>query len=392
MLHKGAQIVWEGLIREGIQVIFGIPGGAVIPLYHYLVDYPIRHVLMRHEQAAIHAADGYARATGRAGVCVVTSGPGATNLVSGLATAQMAGSPVVAITGQAPTPVLGTDAFQEVDIVSVTSAVTKHNYLVTAVEELPMTIKEAFHIARSGEPGPVLIAIAVDAQRSEAVYVDPGEVHLPGYRPGEQEGAMDEHQAMDGHRGHIEPARAGAEPDANGWMVGVLLHQLCKCGQDRLVVAAEQECEIERLIDCQPRVLLTPGLMGTRGFALPAAIGAQLGLPDEQVWAIAGDDSFQANIQELATVAQERLPLKIAVMERRATIGGSGKQPGPAGTGGFSSRPTGPNLVKLAEAYGIAGLVVRDQHECAAVLSGAMAARYPMLIEFRHTADPDRPD
>jgi len=177
----GAQIVWESLVREGVETVFGISGGAVIHLYHALPDYSLHHVLMRHEQAAAHAADGYARATGKVGVCIATSGPGATNLVTGLATAYMDSSPVVAITGQVASPFIGTDAFQEVDITGITQPITKHNYLVTDIRDLPTTIKEAFYIARTGRPAPVLIDIAKDVQAGKVEYVYPDEVHLLGY-------------------------------------------------------------------------------------------------------------------------------------------------------------------------------------------------------------------
>ena len=182
MKLTGAQAVWESLVREGVDTVFGISGGAVIHLYHALPDYPIHHILTRHEQGAAHAADGYARATGQVGVCIATSGPGATNLVTGLATAYMDSSPVVAITGQVVSPLIGTDAFQEVDITAITLPVTKHNYLVTDVNDLPMAIKEAFYIARTGRPGPVLIDIAKDVQAAEFDYEYPEEVCLPGYR------------------------------------------------------------------------------------------------------------------------------------------------------------------------------------------------------------------
>jgi len=185
---SGAQAVWECMVREGVDTVFGISGGAVIQLYHDLMDYPIRHVLMRHEQAAAHAADGYARATGRVGVCVGTSGPGATNLITGIATAMMDSSPMVAITGQVPSPFLGTDAFQEVDITGATLPIVKHSYLVTDVVDVPQTIRSAFHIARTGRPGPVLVDITKDAQMAEAEFVYPDAVNLPGYRPGEESG------------------------------------------------------------------------------------------------------------------------------------------------------------------------------------------------------------
>jgi len=155
MKLTGAQIVWECLKREGVDTVFGYPGGAILPTYDALPQYPeIRHYLTRHEQSAVHAADGYARSTGRVGVTMSTSGPGATNLVTGLATAMMDSAPVVSFTGQVPTDLLGNDAFQETDVTGVTLPVTKHNFLVTDVQDLAQTIAEAFHIARSGRSGP----------------------------------------------------------------------------------------------------------------------------------------------------------------------------------------------------------------------------------------------
>lgn len=179
----GAQILWECLVREGVDVVFGYPGGAILPAYDAMLQYPIHHVLVRHEQGATHMADGYARASGRVGVCVGTSGPGATNMVTGLATAMMDSVPVVAITGQVGTRVIGSDAFQETDVTGVTLPVTKHNYLVTDVHDLPHIIREAFHIARSGRPGPVLIDIPKDVQLATMDFEYPtGPIHLPNER------------------------------------------------------------------------------------------------------------------------------------------------------------------------------------------------------------------
>jgi len=161
--RTGAQLVWEALLREGVDVVFGYPGGAIMPAYDALPAYPIRHVLVRHEQAAAHMADGYARASGRVGVCVATSGPGATNLVTGIATAMLDSSPIVCITGQVASHVLGSDAFQEIDTTGVTLPITKHNYLVTKTADVAGTIREALQIARSGRPGPVLVDITKDA-------------------------------------------------------------------------------------------------------------------------------------------------------------------------------------------------------------------------------------
>jgi len=184
MKLKGAQMIWECLIREGVEVVFGYPGGAIIATYDALVDYPqVHHVLTRHECNAAFAADGYARSTGRVGVCMATSGPGATNLVTGLAGAMLDSVPVVAITGQVASHLVGSDAFQETDVTGVTLPITKHNYLVTRVEEIPRVFKEAFYIARSGRPGPVLIDICRDAQAATAEFEYPETVRLPGYRP-----------------------------------------------------------------------------------------------------------------------------------------------------------------------------------------------------------------
>ena len=183
MKRTGAEILWEVLVAEGVEVVFGICGGAVIHITDALPRYPIRFVLMRHEQAAAHAADGFARATGKVGVCLATSGPGATNLVTGIATAYMDSSPVVAITGQVPTPVIGTDAFQETDITGITLPITKHNYLVTDVGDLARTLREALFLARNGRPGPVLVDIAKDVQMAEAKFRYPEEVKLRGYVP-----------------------------------------------------------------------------------------------------------------------------------------------------------------------------------------------------------------
>ncbi len=182
---SGAEIVWECLIREGVDLVFGYPGGAILPTYDSLSRYPrIHHVLTRHEQGATHMADGYARATGKVGVAMATSGPGATNLVTGLATAMLDSSPVVCITGQVPTSVIGHNAFQEADITGVTLPITKHNYLVTSVEELAFSIREAFFIASSGRPGPVLIDLPKDVQTARTEFHYPtDEIRLPGYQP-----------------------------------------------------------------------------------------------------------------------------------------------------------------------------------------------------------------
>jgi acetolactate synthase I/II/III large subunit len=183
-LLTGAELIWEALVREGVEVVFGYPGGAIMPAYDALPKYPIHHVLVRHEQGAAHMADGYARASGKLGVAIATSGPGATNLVTGIATAMLDSIPIVCITGQVGSPLIGTDAFQETDITGVTLPITKHNYLVTRAEEIAPTLREAFYVARSGRPGPVLVDISKDAQqRSAELEWSDAPVRLPGYRP-----------------------------------------------------------------------------------------------------------------------------------------------------------------------------------------------------------------
>ena len=193
--RTGAQIFVDSLKRERVETIFGLPGGAVLNLYDELFESDIRHVLVRHEQAAVHAADGYARATGKVGVCLVTSGPGATNTVTGLATAYMDSIPVVVFTGQVPTLLIGNDAFQEADILGITRSCTKHNYLVKSAKDLGRIIREAFHIARTGRPGPVLVDIPKDVTAELAPYDPEEKIRVPGYSPTEK-----------GHPGQIERA------------------------------------------------------------------------------------------------------------------------------------------------------------------------------------------
>ncbi len=181
---NGAEALLESLKKEGVDVIFGYPGGQVLPIYDALYkEKEIKHYLTRHEQGAAHAADGYARATGKVGVCLATSGPGATNLVTGIATAYMDSIPMVAITGQVSSPLIGKDSFQEADVIGITQPITKHNYLVKNGEDIPRVVKEAFHIARTGRPGPVVIDIAKDAQVKKFNFKYPDKVDLPGYKP-----------------------------------------------------------------------------------------------------------------------------------------------------------------------------------------------------------------
>jgi acetolactate synthase-1/2/3 large subunit len=533
MKLTGAQMVWESLVREGVDTVFGISGGTVIHLYDALPNYPIRHILMRHEQAAAHAADGYARASGKVGVCLATSGPGATNLVTGIATAMMDSSPIVAITGQVATPFIGKDAFQEVDITGITQPITKHNYLVTDLAELPMVLREAFYLARTGRPGPVLVDIAKDVQAARGEYTYPDEPSLPGYRPtfagnprqiaqaaalinaarqpvilagrgvilagAEQSlrelaeragipvattllgiGALPETHplslGMAGMHGEayanlaiqeadllvaigarfddrvtgaverfapkaqvihidIDPAEIGknvaadlpivgdaeqvlrsllplVEPASHGawlqrigeWRAQSAERDILRQPQDGLVpqyvvrslweatrgqalvvsdVGQNQMWEAQYYLHERPRGLISSGGLGTMGFALPAAIGAQLAQPEATVWVTVGDGGFQMNIQELATVVQERLPLKIAILNNGFL--GMVRQWQEIFFGRrYSGTPLlGPDFSKVAEAYGIVGLRVSEPGQVAPAIAEAMALPGPVLIDFR---------
>ena len=204
--RTGAQIIWECLVHEGVNTVFGYPGGAILPTYDAMLDYPVRHVLVRHEQGASHMADGYARASGEVGVAIATSGPGATNLVTGIATAQMDSVPMVCITGQVSSKLIGYDAFQETDICGITLPITKHNYLVTRVQDIMPAIKEAFHLARSGRPGPVLVDITKDAQQASMEWAwDASVVKLRGYRQRPRVGRGELQQAVDLVRASRKP-------------------------------------------------------------------------------------------------------------------------------------------------------------------------------------------
>ena len=183
MEHKGSQILLESMLKEGVDTVFGFPGGSVLDIYHQIPNYPLRHILVRHEQGAVHAADGYARATGQVGVALVTSGPGATNTVTGIATAYMDSVPLVIFTGQVPTQLIGNDAFQEVDIVGITRPCTKHNYLVKDIKNLARTIKEAFYLARSGRPGPVLVDLPKDVMAASCKFEYPERISMRSYNP-----------------------------------------------------------------------------------------------------------------------------------------------------------------------------------------------------------------
>ncbi|MDZ4763610.1 MAG: biosynthetic-type acetolactate synthase large subunit [Chloroflexota bacterium] len=535
MILTGAEIILECLLREGVEVMFGYPGGTILPTYDAMSKYPqLRHVLVRHEQGACHMADGYARATGKVGVALATSGPGATNLVTGIATAMMDSSPVVCITGQVPRAVIGSDAFQETDVTGITIPITKHNYLVTDIEEVAYTIREAFYIARTGRPGPVLIDIPKDVQNQKMEFVYPeGEIRLPGYAPPDSALDDDVRAALElinaaerplilagqgiiragatellkalAERGQIPVALTllgkGAMAEDHPMTLGMmgmhgaaavnfaiqdadLLIALGMRFDDRVTgnlktyaphakkihvdidpseinknvrvtvgIAGDVKTVIEqflpgvretthptwlnkirdwqedsdereilnqdtgnRLLAAQvindlwhatggnavtctdvgqhqmleaqyyphqrPKTLITSGGLGTMGFGLPAAIGAKLGRPDEEVWAIAGDGGFQMTLCELATAVQENVNVNIAVINN-GFLGMVRQWQELFHESRYNSTPMfSPDFVKLADAYGIPARRVTTRAEVAEAVEWARSIQGPTLIEF----------
>ncbi len=535
MKLKGSQIIWEALVREGVRTVFGYPGGAILPAYDALVDYPqIHHVLTRHEQGATHMAEGYARVSGDVGVCVATSGPGATNLVTGLADAMMDSIPIVAITGQVPTNLLGNDAFQETDVTGITQPITKHNYLVTHVHDLPHVMKEAFYVARTGRPGPVLVDICKDVQNASTEFdYDAIEVKLPGFNPyfgieekevhraaelinnarkpliiaghGVQMGnATPELRALaekaeipitttllglgdipEGHplalgmcgmHGeahtnlavqacdlligigmrfddrvtgrldafapnakiiHMEsdPAEVGknVRPDValigdckealqallplvhasrhQDWLNEIVhwqsdgqerdilqaevdelippyvMRQLWHATKGQCIVATDvgqhQMWEAQYFLHDRPSQLITSGGLGTMGFALPAAIGAQMAAPKALVWAVAGDGGFQMTMQELAVIVQEKLPVKIAIINN-GFLGMVRQWQQLFYDRRYSSTPMlSPDFVKIAGAYDIPACRVTRRDEVVDAFDQAHKTDGPFLLEFR---------
>ncbi|MDI6731454.1 MAG: biosynthetic-type acetolactate synthase large subunit [Candidatus Margulisbacteria bacterium] len=530
----GAEALLESLKKEGVDVLFGYPGGAVLPIYDALYkEKGLRHILTRHEQGAAHAADGYARATGRVGVCLATSGPGATNLTTGIATAYMDSIPMVAITGQVATPLIGRDSFQEADITGITQPITKHNYLVKEASDIPRVVKESFHIARTGRPGPVVIDIAKDAQANKIEFKYPDKINLPGYRPITQghsrqikaaakmisiaqkpviyagggvitSGAAKELKELaekcgipvtttlmglggfpDSHplalhmlgmhgtayanyatqecdlliaigarfddrvTGHlptfaphakhihidIDPAEIGKNICVDVPIVGdaklvikdllarisinkakhaawleqikewkqkfplaykkdkVLRPQyvvemiyavtdgdaiICtEVGQNQMWAA--QYCKVNK-----PRKWISSGGLGTMGFGFPAAIGAQVGKPDAVVFDIAGDGSIQMNIQEMATAVNNKLPIKIAVLDNGYL--GMVRQWQEMLYGkrySHTNIDNNPDLVKIAEAFGAAAIRVKKTEDVKkALLESLKIKDRPVLLDF----------
>ncbi|MGZ5398899.1 MAG: acetolactate synthase large subunit [Nocardioides sp.] len=542
----GAQSLIRSLEAAGTETIFGIPGGAILPAYDPLMDSSIRHILVRHEQGAGHAAQGYAAATNRVGVCMATSGPGATNLVTPLADAHMDSVPLVAVTGQVGAAAIGTDAFQEADIRGITMPITKHNFLVTDPAEIPRTIAEAFHIASTGRPGPVLVDIAKSALQAMTTYAWPTELRLPGYRPvtrphskqireatrlilaakrpvlyvgggvirarastelaqlaaltgipvvttlmarGAFPDSHAQHLGMPGMHGtvaavaglqksdliislgarfddrvtgslesfapgaqvihaDIDPAEIGknrhaevpivgdareviadlvvalqGESDAGhtgdyeawvGFLAGVkrkyalgydqpadgslapqyVIERLgAIVGPDAVYAAgvgqhqmwAAQFVEYEK-----PNTWINSGGLGTMGYAVPAAMGAKVGVPDTTVWAIDGDGCFQMTNQELATCAINDIPIKVAIINNESlgmvrqwqTLFYSERYSNTDLHTGADRRI--PDFVKLAEAYGCVGLSCDNPGDVDATIDKAMEiSDVPVVVDFR---------
>jgi acetolactate synthase-1/2/3 large subunit len=530
---KGSRALLESLKQEGVDTIFGYPGGAVIPLYDALEDFPdIRHILARHEQGAGHMAEGYAIATGKVGVCLATSGPGATNLVTPIADAMMDSVPIVAITGQVKSSAIGTDAFQEADITGITLPITKHNWLVKDIRELPKIIAEAFHVARSGRPGPVLVDIPQDLFRTEIEYEAVTRVNMPSYKPtyeGHRQqikkaaamisasdrpviyagggvigsgassellqlaeltqapvtttlkglgGFPESHPLSMGMLGmhgtaysnlaisecdlliaigarfddrvtgktdewishakvihiDIDPAEIGKViiPDVpivgdvknvlyellkhvepakrSGWNARIdelkslypmfypkdgqlhaqqIIHETAKfTNNDAIVVTdvgqhqmwAAQFYGFER-----PKQFITSGGLGTMGFGLPAAIGAQIGNPDKQVYLFTGDGSIQMCSQEFMVASTYKLPIKIAILNNRY-LGMVRQWQEMFWQGHYSSvdMSAAPDFVKLAEAYGAYGLRCSDPEKVYDTLAEANSIKdRPVIMDFR---------
>ncbi len=532
MKLTGAQIVCESLLREGVEVIFGLPGGAILPLYGTLPQYPqLRHILVRHEQGAAHAADGYARVTGRPGVAWATSGPGATNLITGIATAQMDSVPMVIVTGQVARAAIGSDAFQETDTTGITLPITKHNYLVMHASEIARVIKEAFHIASTGRPGPVLVDIPKDVFTEEADFEYPETVALPGYKP-----TMDGHPSqirkaakliqsaqrpvilaghgvilssaydelrelaekaqipvvttllgiscfpddhvlcvgMPGMHGmayaslaideadllialgmrfddritgktsafavnskkihiDIDPSEIGKNIKVDVPIVGDLRRVLRVLNKqvepvlhpdwlqrieelkrdhpsmlirqtDRLLpqfiikqisevtegnaivvtgVGQHQMWAAQHYVFKEPKSLVSSGGAGSMGYEVPGAMGAQVGRPDKVVWSIAGDGGFQMTMSELATLVENKIPVKFALINNGFL--GMVRQWQEA----FYDKEytatcysNNPDFVKLADAFGLLGIRVTDNAQVKPAIQKAMDHDGPALIDF----------
>src|SRR5437773_603258 len=439
----GADMVLEALEQEGVDLIFGYPGGANLPIYQHLHEHPkLKHILVRHEQGAAHMADGYARACGRPGVVFATSGPGALNLVTELCTAYMDSVPIIAITGQVNSTQVGRDAFQESDVIGATSSVTKHSYLVTKIDQLPRVIHEAFHIATTGRPGPVLIDICKDVQMADAERVNTEYLEIPGYKlnghvslEGARQAAKalagaerpvilaghgvllshaerelqlvaDARLALEAMLPHIDKLQAGrgtwlAQIDAwreehplryrrsNGQLQpqDVLIDMYRRTKSQAIVVADVGQNQIWAALWWnydRPGLFINSGGSGTMGFALPAALGAKFGRPDLPVWCVAGEGGFVMTAQELSVAVEHQLDVKIVLLNNFSL--GMVRQFQDDFYGGVRSQVDlthMPDFVKLADAYGMPALRVDRFEDIAPSLDAAQRTKGPFLIDFR---------
>ena len=538
MKLTGAQIFFECLKAEGVDVIFGLPGGVLLDLYDEMPKHDIRHILVRHEQGATHMADGYARATGRVGVCLVTSGPGATNTVTGIATAYMDSIPIVVFTGQVPTALIGNDAFQEADIVGITRPCTKHNYLVKDVRDLARIIREAFYLARSGRPGPILVDLPKDVINAKAEYKFPKKISLKGYRPTTEAhmgqikraytaigkakrpviyagggvitssaakelkqlgenircpvtttlmglgGFPAPHELWLGMLGMHGTFRANMAVGSTDLLIAIgarfddrvtgkldefapsakIIHididptsisknvkvdipivGDCKDALKKLLqlvkespiddlekvrkpwldqiqkwketypLAYEQKDDlikpqyvVEKLYElsngkaiistevgqnqmwaaqyyhfAKPRTLLTSGGLGTMGYGLPAAIGAQAAFHDRLVIDVAGDGSIQMCIQEMITAVENNLPVKVAILNNQYLgMVRQWQQLFYEKSYCATCLKIAPDFVKLAEAYGALGLRAQKPDEVEAVIREGFASPKPVIMDF----------
>src|SRR5438477_383701 len=420
----GSDAILRALEHEGVDVAFGSPGGAILPTYDASArGTTVRHVLARHEQGAGHMAEGYARASGKVGVAIATSGPGATNLVTPIADAWMDSTPLVCITGQVRSSLIGTDAFQEIDATGITMPIVKHSWLVQDVEELPGVLKAAFHVARTGRQGPVLVDVAKDVQEAEFDFVYPDDVDLPGWKPPHKVHPRQLREAAKAIAlaqltAEVRAAAADVAPDRGPWLRqledwrerfpyryakadGVLkpqtaieaLRDLAATREEDVIWTTgvgQHQMWAMQYIQCEkPRSWITSGGLGTMGYGLPAAVGAKAARPDATVVCIDGDGCFQMTCQELATAALERLPI-VAVVINNGWLGMVRQWQEMFYKERFAHThltKAVPDYAQLAEALGAAGFVIDSEDELEGTLRAALDAGRTAVVDAR--VDPD---
>src|SRR5437899_2508207 len=423
MKLTGAEILCQSLEHLGVKHIFGYPGGAILPVYDALGKSKLHHILVRHEQGATHMADGYARATGGVGVAMATSGPGATNMVTGIATAMLDSSPVVCITGQVGSKLLGSDAFQEIDITGITMPITKHNVIVTRVEDIARTVREAFIIASSGRPGPVLVDITKDAQQASSEF--DWNATLPKLPPKRVRPSLEIDRAAINQNVKVDAALVGdarevlqqllpsidkkertvwqsritemkgdsavrdiqSLPDTGHLYAAHVINDLWKeTAGDAIVVTdvgQHQMWEAQYYHHNRPRTLITSGGLGTMGFALPAAIGAKFAKPDSEVWVVAGDGGFQMTMSELATIVQEKINIKVAIINN-GYLGMVRQWQEFFYDKRYVATPlVAPDFAALANAFGIRGERVTRRAEVIPAIRSARESAETVVLDFR---------